>query len=246
MGKFSKWIGGGLGWALGGPIGAVVGFAVGSFIDNAQEDFEKKKGHDPHLRYHTGSGDFGVSLLVLSAAVMNADGKVMRSELNYVKKFFTKQFGAAYTKKYMGLLKEILKQEIPLHEVCEQIRYNMQHPMRLQLLHYMFGIAGADGSVDAIEVNVIHQIARYLGISEKDFASIKAMFVKDTASAYKILEINKSASDEEVKKAYRKMALKYHPDRVSQLGEEFQTAAKEKFQKVQEAYEQIKKERGIS
>ena len=92
-------------------------------------------------------------------------------------------------------------------------------------------------------MHVIEQIAHYLGLTEKDYESLKAMHYKDSESAYKILEIEKSASDDEVKKAYRRMAMKYHPDKVRELGEQHQKAANEKFLKVQEAYEQIKKER---
>nr|WP_317165144.1 DnaJ domain-containing protein [Draconibacterium halophilum] len=72
------------------------------------------------------------------------------------------------------------------------------------------------------------------------------MFVPNTDSDYKILEIERSANEEELKKAYRRMAMKYHPDKVSNLGEEVQNAAKEKFQKVNQAYENIKKERKIA
>jgi DnaJ like chaperone protein len=113
-------------------------------------------------------------------------------------------------------------------------------------MHYLFGIANADGVIDKSELNIIEQIAGYLRISQKDFTSIKAMFIDDTSSAYKILEINSNASNDEVKKAYRKMALKYHPDKVSHLGEDFQKAAEDKFQKVNDAYQKIKKERGFS
>jgi len=187
-----------------------------------------------------------MSLLVLSAAVMKADGKVLKSELDYVKKFFTQQFGTQNTASQMKVLQELLKKDIPVRQICEQIRYNMEHPLRLQLLHYLYGISKADGHVDKTEVEIIEQIAYYLGISGKDMASIKAMFYKETASAYKILEIEKGATDSEVKKAYRRMAVKHHPDKVSHLGDEFRKAAKEKFLMVQEAYENIKKERGMS
>lgn len=243
---FGKLLGAGLGWAFGGPIGAIIGFTVGSMLENTTVVTKYGKGAAQPHRYRTTQSDFAVSLLVLSAAVMKADGKVLQSELNYVKQFFNQNFGATLTKELIPTLQQILKQKIPVKDVCEQIRHNMRHPLRLQLLHYLFGISKADGRVDKSEVDLISQISYYLGISDKDFQSIKAMFYKDTESGYKILEITKSATDQEVKKAYRRMAVKYHPDKVAQLGEEFQKAAKEKFLKVQEAYENIKKERGMN
>lgn len=243
MAKYGKWIGGGLGWALGGgPIGAIIGFALGSLFDNAV-DFEVLK---DKTGVRTTPGDFGMALLVLTAAIMKADEKIMKSELDYVKDFFNRQFGPHYTKERVLLLREILKQEFSVKEVCLQIKAHLDHSSRLQLVHYLFGIARADGEIHNKEVELIEQMAHYLGISQPDFMSIKAMFVKDTSGAYLILEIDKSASDEEIKKAYRKMAVKYHPDKVSHLGEEFQKAAQEKFQNVQDAYEQVKKERGFS
>ena len=194
----------------------------------------------------TQRGDFVASLLVLTAAVMKADKKIMKSELDYVKQFFLKQFGETQTDQQMLMLREILKQEIPLRDVCMQIKQNMDYAARLQLIHFLFGVASADNQVNADEVAVIEEIARYLNIQINDVTSIKAMFYKDIESAYKILEVSPTATDEELKKAYRKMALKYHPDKVHQLGDDIQNAAKEKFQKLNAAYEQIKKERGIS
>ena len=71
------------------------------------------------------------------------------------------------------------------------------------------------------------------------------MFFKSADDAYKILEIEKSATDSEIKKAYRNMAKKYHPDKLQHMDEAYQKGAQEKFNKVQEAYEQIQKERGL-
>ena len=122
----------------------------------------------------------------------------------------------------------------------------MPHSERLQIIHYLFGISKADGHVHESELQTIHTIANYLGVSSADFNSLKAMYFRDTNSDYLILEITSSASDDEVKKAYRKMAVKFHPDKVAALGEEVQKAANEKFQKVQSAYENIKKQRGFA
>jgi DnaJ like chaperone protein len=245
--KFGKWLGGGLGWALGGPLGGILGFALGSAFDAASITVQTngKAGFGsgqraPHV------GDFAASLLVLSAAVMKSDGKTLKSELDYVKNFLTHQFGEAHAQQQILLLKEILKQEIPLQQVCQQIKQYMPHSERLQIIHYLFGISKADGHVHELELQTINTIANYLGISSADFNSLKAMYFRDVNSDYLILEIQPSVSDDEVKKAYRKMAVKFHPDKVAALGDDVQKAAKEKFQKVQSAYENIKKKRGFS
>jgi len=238
MGGFAKWLGGGLGWVFGGPIGGLLGFLVGSFLDESSSETRQ-------VSRETTPGAFGVSLLVLVAAVMKADRRVLKSELEYVKQYFISQFGVDSTREAMILLRDLLKQDIPLRDVCRQIAKNMDYSSRIHLLHFLFGVAGADGKFDQDEVAVIEKIAGYLGISSGDYTSVKNMFIPDTDAAYKILEIEPGASDEEVKKAYRKMALKYHPDRVSHLGEDFRKAADEKFKKVNEAYEKIKKERNI-
>jgi DnaJ like chaperone protein len=245
MSKYAKWIGGALGWGLGGPIGGILGFVLGAMVgDDSLNVEERMKSHGAG-RHQTTGADFDSALLILSAAVMKADGRVMRSELTYVRNYFVQGFGEERAAELIGVLKEILKQDFDLREVCEQIRHFMQHPMRLQLMHYLFGIATADGNVDLSETRLLEKISTYLGLTYKDFESLKAMFVKDKEAPYRILEIDPSASDEEVKAAFRRMARKYHPDKLTDLGEEHVKKAQEKFIKVSEAYEQIKKERGI-
>lgn len=213
------------------PTGNRGGFQGGSY-----QDF---------YRQRVMTSNFPTSLTLLSAAVMKADGKVVKSELVYVKQFFTKQFGEQAAGQYIMELRDLLKREIPLQRACMDIKQVMQPEVRLQLLHYLFGIAQADGHVSDSEVSTIRLIAGYLGIASSDFESIRAMFHKDTKSAYKILGVDENATDDEIKKSYRKLAVKYHPDKVQHLGAEYQTGAKEKFQKVQDAYETVKKERGF-
>jgi DnaJ like chaperone protein len=240
MTKFGKWLGGGLGWALGGPIGAILGFAIGTVIDDTRVVSDASG-----VRRKTQTGDFTSSLLVLCAAVMKADGKILKSELDFIKGFFVKHFGPEHTREQMLVLREIINKDIPVHDVCRQIKQQMEYASRVQLLHFLFGIAANDGQVSASELELITLIGTQLGISEADFNSIKNMFIRDSRSDYVILETTPSASDDEIKKAYRRMAVKFHPDKVAHLGEEYQKDAKEKFQKVQEAYENIRKERGM-
>jgi len=242
MGSFAKWIGGGLGFVMGGPIGGLIGFLVGAAVDNSSFQTATFTSSP----YQTRPGDFGVSLLVLIAAMMKADGKVVKSELDYVKQFFIRQFGDSTAREALLMLKDILKKEIPVRDVCIQISQNMDYSSRLQLIHLLFNIAVADTVIQPSEIEMVEKMSGYLSINNSDFLSIKNMFVPETDSSYKILEIERSATNEEVKKAYRKMAMKYHPDKVGHLGEEFRKVADEKFKKVKEAYDRIKKERNIS
>ncbi len=245
-GGYGKWIGGGLGWALGGPIGGLLGFMFGSMFESGNST-TATQGH-PYAsgQQSTQSGDFSISLLVLSAAVMKADGVVKKAELDYVKRFFVSNFGENKTIQLMQVLKELLQKDINVQEVCLQVRNAMDYSSRLQLLHYLFGIAKADNITADSEIYLIETISGFLGLNQADFKSVKAMFVKEVDSAYQILEITPDAADVEVKKAYHKMAIKYHPDKVSHLGQEVQKAALEKFQQLNAAYDEIKKRRGIN
>ena len=237
--NYAKWVAGGLGWAFGGPIGGLLGFMFGSMVGGSGGTTGGKVGQ-------TRAGDFNVSLLILSAAVMKADGKVTRTELNYVKQFISNNFGAARAPEYVKILGELIKKDFNLQDVSQQVKQHMDYSSRLMILQFLFGIALSDGKSHASEIDVIQTIATYLGISNNDYASIKAMFIKDTNSAYQILGIPEDATNDELKKAYRELAKKYHPDKVSHLGEEIKKAAEVKITELNAAYEAVKDERGIS
>jgi len=229
-----KLFGGSLGFAMGGPIGALIGLVAGAVYDFSESSKRK-----------TAKNDFQVSLVVLVAAVMKVDGKVVKSELEYVKQFFVKQFGKTSAKEALGLLKKILKQDILVRDICVQISENMDYSSRLQLLHLLFNVSLSDGAINKAEIDLIEKMSRALDISRSDFISIRNMFIPEIDSSYKILEIERTATDDDVKKAYRRMAMKYHPDKVSHLGDNFRKSADDKFKKVNDAYNKIKKERKI-
>ena len=241
-----------------GFFGALIGFFIGSGIDNYQKlktQFQGAGGagfnnaQDVFQYYQqrsTTTSDVPTMLMALSAAVMKADGKVLTAELNYVKSFFSQQFGPQFSKHHLQTLKKFLdSSSIPLPQICNDIKMRMQPAVRVQLIHYMFGIAKADGDVSQSELNVIAQIAQLLGVSNVEFESVKNMFYRNVDSDYSVLGITPTATDEEVKKAYRSMAIKHHPDKVAQMGEEYQKGAKEKFQQIQDSYDAIKKRRGM-
>src|SRR5665647_1383294 len=243
MGNFAKFIGGGLGFVLGGPIGALIGFAVGSLIGETTS-FNTSHTLGPR---QTTEGDFKMSLLVLMACIMKADGHVDKAELAVVKKFLVANFGEQGALEALAILKNLLEQNINETEVATQIGQHMNYSSKLELLHLLFNIAYADGEVVASELNTIQRIANIFRIDRLDFESIKAPYMKqkDVNWAYKSLEIEPTATTDEIKKAYRRMAMKYHPDKVNELGDDVKKSATEKFRSVNEAYESLKKQRGI-
>lgn len=259
MGKI-KWIAGFLGWVTWGPIGALLGFLAGSFLDVQIDasrrllDSEEAAGRSAGAQRQAGSrsysadeqrNSFIVSLLVLSSAVIRADGLVRQAELEHVRSFIRRNFGSDVVDEAMRMLDGLNRQTVNIYEVGGQIADHMNYSQRLQLFHYLTGIATSDGDFNASEKSVLEAIAGAIRLSKSDTVSVIAMFYKGKESAYAVLEISSSATDEEVKAAYRRMAMKHHPDKVATLGQDVQKAAAEKFRKIQEAYETIKKERGM-
>lgn len=230
-----KWLGAGAGWFLGGPIGAIIGYYIGKSFFNGKNDHEKA---------------YEVSLLILSSLVIKSDGKVVREELDYVRNFFVKTFGSNKAKKYFILFNKLNKQSLlsELRPVCLQLNSHLNHASRLQIIHFLFGVSASDNELHVAEIDLIKKIALYLNISEHDFISIKSMFISEKSSQgldkwFNILEIDKNASDEEVKKAHRKMVMKYHPDRLQGVSKDIVKLAEEKFRNIQDAYEHIMKHR---
>ena len=200
-------------------------------------------------RAHTADeqrNSFLVSLLVLSSAVIKADGQVRQAELDHVRQFVRQNFGEQAVSEAMQILERLNRQQVDIYSVGAQIAGNMNYSQRLQLFHYLTQIAASDGDFTRSEKDVLESIASAIRLTSTDAASVIAMFYKETdESAYAVLGISPNATDDEVKSAYRRMAMKNHPDKVATLGPEVQKAAAEKFRKIQEAYETIKKERGI-
>ena len=188
---------------------------------------------------------FFVSLLVLSSAVIKADGKTQTSELNFVREFFRSNFGEQAAQQAMQILQQLDNQQVNIYSVGDQIASNMNYSQRMQLLQYLVQIAMADGEFAKAEKSVIECIGSVIKLSDSDVNSIISMYYKEEQSAYTVLEISPSATDDEVRAAYRRMAMKNHPDRVSTLGPEVQKAAAERFQQIHDAYETIKKQRGM-
>jgi DnaJ like chaperone protein len=241
-----RWIAAIIGYMFFRLPGAIIGFLLGSLFEGMGNTKTSARTIFSHSRREVSPADFELNLLSLASIVIKADGKVNQSELDYVRKYFVQAYGREHANASFKVFNEVVKKrEVSASKIASFLRHRMRYESRLQMIHFLFSIANADGIVSENEVHEIHTISRYLGINLRDFESIKAMFFSNPDSAYKILEIERSATISEIKKAYRTMVKKYHPDKLQHMDEVYRNGAEEKFRKVQEAYEQIQKERGF-
>ena len=246
--SLGKWILGGLGFAVGGPIGSIIGVLIATLFEKNGADNQTSSSTNRTFRaQRTTAGDVRVSIIVLIACVIKSDGRVLKSEINYIKPFLLKTFGEAGAKQALLLLKELLKQDIDAKAVAQQIGQHINYSTRLELVHLLLAVANADGELHELELEIISSIFMNMSVQDADYQSILALYQrsKDANWAYTALEITPSATNEEVKKAYRRMAMKYHPDKVANAGEEIRQQATDKFRAINEAYEHIKQQRGI-
>lgn len=247
-----KWIGAVAGWFFTRNFyGAMVGYFAGYFIEQlSQKSKSNRPNRSTNRNTQRGSQvtpkDFELNLLSLASLVIKADGKVNQVELDYVRKYFVANYGKERANATFRTFNEVIKsREINTARITNYISQFTRYESRLQIIHFLFGIANADGHISESELRKINEISGFFRIQYKDFESIKAMFYKQAGNAYKILEIDKTATASEIKKAYRTMAKKYHPDKLQHLPEHLQKGAEEKFRSVQEAYDQLQKERGF-
>lgn len=260
-----KWIGGVLGFMAFGPLGALAGIILGSFFEEeasmAGQSFGGGTNYDDeHTRRDPYAGErnsFLFSMLVMASYIIRADGKIMHSEMEYVRQFLRRNFGEIAVSQGEEILLKLFDQakrmdqennmgfKNTIRECGTQIAYNLSYEERLQLLAFLAEIAKSDGNVCAAEINALKEVAMAMGMSDREVESMLNLKGSSLDDAYKVLEIEPTATDEEVRAAYRRMAVKHHPDKVASLGEDIHKAANEKFQKINEAKERIYQSRGL-
>lgn len=275
MAQYGKWIGGFIGLIAGGPLGALAGFALGSLLDESSDDVQKinqnSYGHRSSAYSNTQSqanyqsrtryeeeqrNTFRFSLLVLASYIIRADDKVMHSEMNLLRQWLRNNFGQnAVDDGEQIILKLFEQQKLLGHSEfrsmvmgsCEQLRQIMSYEQRLQLLNFLVMIAQADGFVATAEVNALRECTLALGLSETDLNSMLNLQDAGTNldAAYKVLGVSPTATNDEVKAAFRRLALQNHPDKVASLGEDVRKAAEKKFKEINAAKETIWKARKL-
>lgn len=263
-----KWIGGFLGFMSAGPLGALAGIVLGGLFDSmldavntpeTQGTFDGQSGFESQTygqrqAYQGQRNSFLFSMLVLASYIIKADGKVMHSEMELVRNVLRQNFGDVASRQGDDILRKLFDEQKrvgaasfrnTVMQCCGQIASNMDHAQRLQLLNFLVLISQADGRVDPSEVTAMKECAQWLQMSVDEIDSMLGMGKDDLASAYQVLGVSPDASDDEVKRAYRRLALEHHPDKVAALGEDIRKAAEKKFQEINAAKDRIWKARGL-
>lgn len=231
-----KWVAAAIGYSFLRFPGAILGFMVGGFFEHLTKNSVQIR----RSSYAINPETFQLNLLALSALIIKADGKIEQRELDFVRNFFIGQYGKERADSiFRNFNTQIKKEAQRLDQLTQVFVQQTAYETRLQILHFLFGIANADGHVSNVELEKLSQIASGMRLRLPDFESIKAMFVKSTDNAYKILEIESNASQDDIKKAYRRMAKKYHPDKLRGQDPAMIKGAEEKFREVQKAYETL-------
>lgn len=253
-----KWIGGFLGLMSGGPLGALAGFILGTLFDVFTDgDSTPTFSNEEEQRAYQASGDrngFLFSLMVLSAHIIHADGKIMHSEMEYVRRFLRNNFGAQAVTEGESILLRLFDEKKSrgaawwnqqIRDICLQLAGAMPQEHRLQLIAYLCEIAKADRNIAESEVNALRELCSNMRLDPNNVEQMLGLGGTSLDDAYKALGITKEATDDEVRRAYKKMALQHHPDRVASLGEDVRKAAERKFQEIGEAKDRIYKARGM-
>jgi DnaJ like chaperone protein len=242
-------------------------FVLGTaaFIGSITESKQKKKRIKKKYTILASDDLFSKYLLLLVAATIDSDKKKTQSELSYISKALAEHYSFKQVDGMVKFIeKSIEKGLIDIKKICTVIRHDYDIGAKVQLMHLLIGIATADGMLMKSEKGILKDIAMYMRIPFSTYTSLYKMFhfrhegferekrrksyssSLRLADAYTILELDLNATVEQIKKAYRKMALKHHPDRVIQLGPDYQKSAKEKFQTISDAYEYIKDRKGFT
>lgn len=255
--KYGKWIGGIMGFMAMGPLGALAGFAIGSLFDKAGDAQAAQDGYSQDNVYMGQRNSFLFSMLVMSSYIIRADGRIMHSEMEYVRQFLRMNFGEAAVDEGERILLNLFEQrkqmertdplafKNTIRDCGAQIAANLTYEQRLQLLDFLVKVAQADGNVCVQEVDALKEVAMYMRLNMQDVDSMLSLGGNSLDEAYKVLEVSPSATDDEVRSAYRKLVLKHHPDKVAALGDDIRKAAEEKMQAINEAKERIFKARGM-
>ncbi len=269
MSWWGKLAGGGLGFALGGPLGAMLGAILGHQLDKSASQQRRQVGFDPGSQERTQAAFFTATFSVMGH-IAKADGRVSPQEIQLAEQVMAQMhLNKEQRKAAIQLFNQGKQDDFVIDDVLEQFRKECRRKITLMqmFIEIQLQAAYADGVKDPAEERVLRHISKVLGIPHAVLTQLESLIFAqqrsyqyssggaaqqpsalDIKNAYKILGVNQSATDAEVKKSYRKLMSQHHPDKLIAKGlpEEMIELATDKTQEIQKAYERIKQYRDKS
>jgi DnaJ like chaperone protein len=262
------WLGKIIGFVLGtlmlGPVGGLLGLLAGHFFDKGLVELDR---HPPQQQRAEAQHVFYETVFLLMGHLAKADGHISEQEVAQAEGFMT-QMGLTdeHRREAIGLFKQGAAGDFSIDDTMIRFQSRCGHYRQLQrvLLEYLFHIAFADGELHAAERQSLEKIAGWLGITGPLFEQLLRMYhaqygfaagagggrggADHLADAYQALGISDSASDRELKRAYRKLMSEHHPDKLIAQGvpEDMLKVATEKSQEISAAYDLIVKMRAAA
>jgi DnaJ like chaperone protein len=236
MPRYEKWLGAGLGFVVtGNPVGAYMGYVAGSALESDSKTSNKG----------LSITEFETNILVLAAEVIKADGKASAVELDFVRTFFDTHFDTAHRVERSKVLYHCIQRGYDPRKACQDLRTTASTSTRRQLLQFLFELAAADTISSDKEISLLFKIAGWLNINDVEFKKIRKEINTVNKIDYTLLQVQPNASWDEIKAAYRRLVLEFHPDKNAQLSKAAQEEMAHKFMQLQAAFDRIKQERGM-
>jgi DnaJ like chaperone protein len=250
MGLLKKIVGGTIGFVIAGPLGAIAGLAIGHALDMDSQNLQTAQRTllSPN---EEAQFTFFVATFSMLAKLAKVDGRVTREEIDTVEKFMIYDLSLDPISRRVAtnIFHAAIESPDNFRDFASQFYSQFQtQPQMLDLMiDILLRVSIADGTLSPSEEELILVAVRLFNFSDQKYMTIKSKYVKDVQKYYAILESDRNDSNQHIKKQYRKLVSDYHPDKIASKGlpDEFTKFANDKFREIQEAYEVIKKERGI-
>jgi len=235
-------IGAGIGMVIGGPIGAGIGAWLGHAVGNAKAVMAGQK---------EAQTVFFVSLFSMLAKMAKADGKVSAEEAELINHIAKTQMDmdAEDRKAAREIFNNALNDDYSIYDYAKQYKQVMRNPQMLEMVYrLLFAVALADHKLHHEEELILREIPSHLGLDPSIYQRFSEEFLgqkSDVSECYEILGCTPDSSDEEIKRAYRKKCIEYHPDKIASKGlpEGFMKFAEDQMQQITNSYSSIMESR---
>ena len=230
--KYFKWVAVFFGWYFFGLFGAIIAYLLTNTL----------------LKARNNNLDFEISLLRICSMLIKSDGNVEKVEVDIVRNYFIRTFGSYKANQVFSKAKSSKLKEYDLEQLVDVLKSKVIPTQYYAILQLLFAVAASDGKIAKKEDDFITRVGLLLQFTRDRIQIIRNQFVNSNVSSegsikqyLSVLGLSEGATKDEIKSAYRSLAKEFHPDKLNGMSQGIKDLAKEKFQQIQLAYENLNK-----